>query len=90
MPLVRWSPVRFVRRLSWVCGVLLLLMAVWEAWPPLAVRSLLGAERLFQRSEEGACVAVAKVTGGVGERLDLLIEGPFVAEGCRGCPASGP
>ena len=75
--------------LSWAGGLLMLGCLAWLLWPSAPVRPLPGAEGLLQRGAEGACVAVAAVSGGLGGRLDLRLEGPVVSEGCGGCPASG-
>jgi hypothetical protein len=76
------------RLLAAGAAALALAAAAWAMWPVAPVRVLPGADGLFQRGREGACVAVAALAGGVGGRMEIRLEGPLVADGCGGC-ASG-
>jgi hypothetical protein len=73
------------RLVAAAAAALALVAAAWAMRPAAPVRALPGAEGLFQRGREGACVAVAALAGGIGGRLEIRLEGPLVTDGCGGC-----
>jgi hypothetical protein len=81
-------PSSIFRLVAAAAAALALVAAAWAMRPAAPVRALPGAETLFQRGRESACVAVAALAGGIGGRLEVRLEGPLVTDGCGGC-ASG-